>query len=474
MVQSMIMELRCRSKLTGLFTVLFAVLLVAVPVAGQEAQAPLRVAVVTESAGFVHDVVKPVDGDSTVVKTLRELVVGRLNGEFRHLPKASDLVFDEVDVVVFYTTGAISLDVDGLQRFLENGGGMVGIHCATDTLAKDDTFVALIGGTFDGHPWNANDTVTLRSIDGGHPLAVPIRQERELQEEIYQFKQFDPTTVRTVVKLDPDKTEKKPTRPVPVAWLKQVGEGRMVYTSLGHRQDVWEAPWYADHLVAALQIAAKRVEAETTPNPQWHEQELRRAESKRPHQPWVFRCVLDNRPRTVVAALSEELWAAWDATDGGLFKVWPGGEDGGMNFTGTVYDTRHGPQPQTRGEPLDTFEGSTWSLTVDGRPVEVEPKWQGHTVDGEESVTFHYVLTRAEGEPITIEETPEAAGPRSLRRTFVIQGLPENAVLRCQLANSVVEDADVEGGTWVTEDRGQPVQLLEVTADGTVTATVTW
>ena len=163
-----------------------------------------------------------------------------------------------------------------------------------------------------------------------------------------------------------------------------------------------------------------------------------------------------------------------DATDGGLFKVWPGGPDGGMLFTGTVYDTRHGPQPKTKGLPFDTFEGSTWSLTVDGEIVEVTPNWRGHSVDGEKSVAFHYTLRLPDGGAIDMIETPEAAGPRTLKRTFEISGLPENAVLQCQLANGAVENVEVTGGEALREERGQPVELLRVTADGTVSATVTW
>jgi hypothetical protein len=45
----------------------------------------------------------------------------------------------------------------------------------------------------------------------------------------------------------------------------------------------------------------------------------------RPRDPWVFRCVLDRKPRMVTLALAEDLWVAYDATNCGLARAWKGG-----------------------------------------------------------------------------------------------------------------------------------------------------
>lgn len=66
---------------------------------------------------------------------------------------------------------------------------------------------------------------------------------------------------------------------------------------------------------------------------------------ERGRDPWVFRCVLDDRPRVIVVALSKDLWCAYDAANCSLLKVWRGDID----LTGSVYDTRHGPQPRACG-----------------------------------------------------------------------------------------------------------------------------
>src|SRR5690606_37066084 len=64
-----------------------------------------------------------------------------------------------------------------------------------------------------------------------------------------------------------------------------------------------------------------------------------------PRDPWVFRSVLDEQARMVTVALHDELYVAYDAKDGSLYKAWKGG----VNFDGAVYTAAHGPQPSSEG-----------------------------------------------------------------------------------------------------------------------------
>ncbi len=47
-----------------------------------------------------------------------------------------------------------------------------------------------------------------------------------------------------------------------------------------------------------------------------------RKEIERPREAWVFRSVLDLKPRMVTAALSEDVWVAYDARTASLYKAW--------------------------------------------------------------------------------------------------------------------------------------------------------
>jgi type 1 glutamine amidotransferase len=421
------------------------------------AHAGPRVAIVTDSRGFVHGVVKPTDGDSTVVTVLRD-VVTNMGGELVHVPDASELELEGLDVVAFYTTGPIPLDVPAFVEWVEAGGGMLGIHCATDTLKQDPQWVKLIGGRFDGHPWNAGDDVVLRSLEP-HPVNEPIGERRELKEEIYAFANFD-DTAHVHVELDKDATPKKADKGyVPVAWTKPVGEGRVAYTSLGHRRDVWESDWFQQHLTALIDYADEGEQAAAAP--------------ERGHDPWVFRCVLDKRPRVVVAALSPDLWVAYDATTASLYKAWTGG----MDFTGSVYDTRHGPQPRTLGEPLEVF-GERPQWLIPSRPDEpVAVRWLGHQVHGTEAVTFTYELEPGD-RPIRVEETPRIIDDRTLFRRFRVSGLDGRVLQFVAATNTVDVTLQVTysgfGRISAVERGGGDVTIVRFERDGVFEVVTVW
>ena len=413
------------------------------------------VAIVTDSQGYVHQVVQPVDGDSTVVSTLRNVVEQRQGGELRHVSDASKLDLDGVDVVIFYTTGNIPLDVEAFQTWVENGGGMLGLHCATDTLMDNPQFVDLIGAAFKEHPWTQSDPVVLDRVSDD-PIVTMINDGQRLQEEIYTFRE-NPTGVDVHLRLDLEETPKKVENldEVPVVWTKDVGKGRVAYTSLGHNQAVWESEMYRKHLEALITHADGDSSAD--------------GETMRGRTPWVFRCTLDGRARVVVTALGDDLWAAYDATSCGLYKVW----DGSIDLTGSVYDTRHGPQPQAEGEVLDQFGDESWFLIDGEESTAVTPQWAGYDMDGTKAVYFHYRIPTDNG-TVEITESVDVAGKGVMKRTFDVKGDAGDAKLRVMLANG---DATVEadGGEHITEERGQgAVHFLELPASGKATVTVSW
>jgi type 1 glutamine amidotransferase len=61
-------------------------------------------------------------------------------------------------------------------------------------------------------------------------------------DEIYIMKNFDPTKVNKLLTLDKHPNDKTPGV-YPISWCKEFGKGRVFYTSLGHREDVWDPSW---------------------------------------------------------------------------------------------------------------------------------------------------------------------------------------------------------------------------------------
>lgn len=61
------------------------------------------------------------------------------------------------------------------------------------------------------------------------------------------MKDFDPAKVHGLLTLDKKPDVKDPAPGIyPIAWCKEYGKGRVFYTSLGHREDVWDPSWSKD------------------------------------------------------------------------------------------------------------------------------------------------------------------------------------------------------------------------------------
>lgn len=207
-----------------------------------------RVLFLTHSAGFVHDVVKR--PDPFVLSHAEERLVEAARGRFRveatqDCGRITKETLADTDAVVFYTTGELPIPDEGRRALLDwmnAGGAFVGIHSATDTLYEYPPYVDLIGGLFDGHPWHTQ--VGVRVTDGSHPALRGLPPSFELTDEIYQFKDLQAEPLRTLLDLEPTSVDlglgNRTDGRYPLAWWKDYGEGRLFYTALGHRREVWE------------------------------------------------------------------------------------------------------------------------------------------------------------------------------------------------------------------------------------------
>lgn len=165
-------------------------------------------------------------------------------------------------------------------------------------------------------------------------------------------------------------------------------------------------------------------------------------ETQRPRDPWVFRSVLDQKPRMVTAALHNDLYVAYDARQCQLYKAWKGG----VVFDGAVYTTRHGPQPTTKGyayyqQPED---GNFWYLVQDGSESPATAKFRGYYFRNGQ-VTFRYTLSNEKGAVGQVEETPEYEsrdGKTGFKRVFHLSEVPEGVQVKIKTNLTSLETAD--------------------------------
>ena len=194
-----------------------------------------------------------------------------------------------------------------------------------------------------------------------------------------------------------------------------------------------------------------------------------------PHEPWAFRTVLDARPRVLVAALDDSLWAAWDTQRCRLFQVWKPGEQG-VKLQGIVFDGAHGPQPVSDGSRLHEEPAeSAWFLPGEREPVAAAVRYRGHRtgVPGQITLAYQVVLPDG-GTMISIEETPSFkadAGP-SIARRFSIKGLPQGLQVALQLGGATTTWR-AEGRAGRLHDRGNRRHLV-INENGEVTLVGTW
>jgi hypothetical protein len=176
------------------------------------------------------------------------------------------------DIVAFYTTGKLPIGDDDLDYLLTEwlptkGHGFIGFHSATDTYKQHEPYWDMVGGTFNGHPWGQGSKVTISVHDKDHPTMKPFGESFEFQDEIYQYSHWQPEKVHVLMSLDMEHTETKRPYHVPVAWCKQVGDGRMFFNNLGHREETWKDERFLDSIVAAVRWIDGKEEGDATPNP---------------------------------------------------------------------------------------------------------------------------------------------------------------------------------------------------------------
>jgi len=156
--------------------------------------------------------------------------------------KMSPTALKQYDAVIFAnTTGDLPLpDNQAFLDWIKSGKGFVGMHSATDTFPGFPGYIEMIGGHFRTH--GAQVKVDIINQDKECPICNHLPANWGVFDEIYLMKDFDRTKVHGLLTLDKHPNDKTPGD-YPIAWCKDYGKGRVFYTSLGHREDVWDPTW---------------------------------------------------------------------------------------------------------------------------------------------------------------------------------------------------------------------------------------
>ena len=217
-----------------------------------------KIVVVTVTEGFRHDSIP------TAEHFIADLAP-RLGFEVTFLREASDLetglspaALRDVTVVMFVnTTGNLLVPSrESLLAWTAGGGSFIGVHSASDTWHEWPEYIEMLGGEFDHHP-----DQTARSVfvdNSSHPATASLPPSFVLFEEYYLFKNFDRNRVSMLLSLRTSPEEDGVPGFFPLAWTHDYGQGRVFYTAIGHRIEVWNSEWFQQHIAGAIAWGLRR------------------------------------------------------------------------------------------------------------------------------------------------------------------------------------------------------------------------
>jgi uncharacterized protein len=258
-----------------------------------DATSPRRLLFFHRSAGFQHSVIEVKDGKPCYAETILRPICKEHDWDLVST-KDGDIFTPEniakFDAFLFYTTedltaekatdGSKPMSKAGKQGFLEaikNGKGFVGFHCASDTFHsggergetqpadKRDPYIDMLGGEFIVH--GEQQVTTMTVVDPKFPGARSLGRSFKMYEEWYSLKNFANDLHVLLVNETKDMHDKCYDRPpFPASWIRNHGKGRVFYTSMGHREDVWTRPEFQNLVVGGITWAVGDANADTTPN----------------------------------------------------------------------------------------------------------------------------------------------------------------------------------------------------------------
>lgn len=158
-------------------------------------------------------------------------------------------------VIFLNTTGNIlnSPQQISFERYIQAGGGYVGVHAAADTEYDWPWYGKLVGAYFLSHP--KIQEAVLNIVDNKHISTSHLPNPWKRKDEWYNYKNQNPN-VKVLIKLDEKSYEGgKNGDNHPIAWYHHYDGGRAFYTGLGHTDESYKDPLFLKHLSGGIKFA---------------------------------------------------------------------------------------------------------------------------------------------------------------------------------------------------------------------------
>ncbi|HEV3252558.1 MAG TPA: ThuA domain-containing protein, partial [Puia sp.] len=211
-----------------------------------------RVLVFTKTAGYHHSSIP------AGVQAIRNL--GDSNGFDTDTSSSADFFNEDTlkkyaAVVFLNTTGDLLKGNQeiALERYIQAGGGYMGIHAASDAEYDWGWYGRLVGAYFESHPEIQSAKLSVKEKD--HPSTRHLPGQWTRTDEWYNFKKIG-KDLTILITLDEKSYQGGKNGPDhPLAWYHEYDGGRAFYTELGHTEESYSDPLYLKHILGGILYA---------------------------------------------------------------------------------------------------------------------------------------------------------------------------------------------------------------------------
>ena len=215
--------------------------------------------------GYVHDNI------DASIEALQEICADL--GLATDVISDSDLFTDGnlklYQVLIFSNSNNETFDTDAqklaFQRYIQAGGGFVGIHSASGSERQWPWFWKMLGGKFRRHP--PLQPFNIQVIDPNHPATEMLGSMWEWEDECYYLDHLNPDNhILLAANLSTIQDEQKSEYPgvvfgtyFPLSWCHHYGGGHEFYTALGHKSEYYSNPVFRNHLSGGIRWVMEQV-----------------------------------------------------------------------------------------------------------------------------------------------------------------------------------------------------------------------
>jgi len=216
--------------------------------------------------GYVHDNI------ASAVACIQQL--GTANS-FKVDTSADPAIFTEANLkkytlLIFASTNNDVFDMDeqrvAFRRYIEAGGGLIGIHSVTGTERNWKWFKMMIGETFSWH--TKFQKYSIKNIAPEHPSMKNVPTIWEREDECYFGKELYPgmkvLMIHVLESLQKEEAELINKHKgsfetyFPAVWYQHFEGGNIWITTLGHSKESYSDPEYKNHLLQGIKFIASQ------------------------------------------------------------------------------------------------------------------------------------------------------------------------------------------------------------------------